>query len=60
MPNKSFDLLVSYKISPRWMLKFEATNFTSEPERQYVGVASRSLYFGDTGRTYSLGMTFDY
>lgn len=56
----SYDLLASYKISDRWSVKLEATNLTNEPEEQYAGTSGRPLYYGDTGRSYALGLTFNY
>lgn len=56
----SYDLLASYKIGPRWSVKVEATNLTDAPEEQYVGTSDRPLYYGVTGRSYSIGVTFNY
>jgi outer membrane receptor protein involved in Fe transport len=57
---QSYDLLASYKLSKRWTLRLEGTNLTAAPEEQYVGTSARNLYFGDTGRSYSFGLTWNY
>lgn len=57
---ESYDALASYKLTPRWTLKAEATNLTAAPEQQYVGTSRRNLYYGDTGRSYSVGVTLNY
>ena len=57
---ESYDLLASYKLGRRWALKLEASNLTAAPEQQYVGTARRNLYFGDTGRSYAVGVTWNY
>ena len=57
---ESYDLLASYKLSARWTLKLEATNLTAAPEQQYVGTSQRNIYYGDTGRSYALGVTWNY
>lgn len=57
---QSYDLLASYKIKPRWTVKFEATNLDAAPEQQYAGASQRSIYHGDTGRSYALGVIWNY
>lgn len=57
---ESYDLLASYKLSKQWMLKLEATNLTAAPEQQYAGTSRRNLYYGDTGRSFALGVVFNY
>jgi TonB-dependent receptor len=55
---ESYDVLASYKLNRRWTLKLEATNLTNRPEQQYVGTSERNLYYGDTGRSFALGLTW--
>ena len=57
---ESYDLLASVKLGKRWALKFEATNLAAAPEQQYVGTSERNLYYGDTGRSYAVGVTWNY
>ncbi len=57
---ESYDLLATYKVSRRWELRFEASNLTAAPEQQYVGTSVRNLYYGDTGRSYALGVSLNY
>lgn len=57
---ESYDLLASVKLGQRWALKLEATNLTAAPERQYVGTSERNLYYGDTGRSYAAGLTWNF
>lgn len=57
---ESYDLLASYKLGRQWLLKLEATNLTAAPEQQYAGTSLRNLYFGDTGRSYALGLHWHY
>lgn len=57
---ESYDVLASYKVGKRWTVKLEATNLRADPERQYVGTSARSIYYGDTGRSYALGFIFNY
>ncbi len=57
---ESYDLLASYKLGRRWEIRFEASNLTGAPEQQYVGTSLRNLYYGDTGRSYALGVTLNY
>ena len=37
-----------------------ATNLTAAPEQQYVGTSDRNLYYGDTGRSYAVGVSWNY
>jgi TonB-dependent receptor len=57
---ESYDLLASYKINSRWTVKFEASNLTASPEEQYVGTSARALYYGDTGRSYAVGVHLNW
>ena len=57
---ESYDLLASYKVNRRWSVKFEANNLTNEAEEQYAGTSQRNLYYGDTGRSFALGLVFNY
>lgn len=57
---ESWDALASYKLGKRWMLKFEASNLRAAPEQQYTGTSRRNLYYGDTGRSYALGVHWNY
>jgi len=57
---QSYDVLASYKISPRWTVKFEGNNLDAAPEQQYVGTSRRNIYLGNTGRSYALGVVFSY
>lgn len=57
---ESYDLLASYKFNPRWTVKLEATNLAAAPEQQYVGTSPRNLYYGDTGRSYAIGVVWNY
>lgn len=57
---ESYDLLASYKLGKQWLLKLEATNLTAAPEQQYAGTSRRNLYYGDTGRSYALGLVFNH
>lgn len=47
-------------MSRRWKLNFDANTLDAAPERPYVGTSPRMPYYGDTGRTYVLGITFNY
>lgn len=57
---ESYDLLASYKIGKKWTIKFEATNLRAAPEEQYVGTSRRNIYYGDTGRSYAVGLNWNY
>jgi TonB-dependent receptor len=57
---ESYDLLASYKINSRWTVKLEATNLTAAPEQQYSGTSRRNLYYGDTGRSYAVGLVWNF
>jgi len=57
---ESYDVLASYKIFKGVTVKFEANNLGAAPEQQYVGTSRRNLYYGDTGRSYALGLNWNY
>lgn len=57
---ESNDLLASYKLSAQWTVKLEATNLGAAPEQQYAGAPQRNIYYGDTGRSYALGVVLNF
>jgi TonB-dependent receptor len=54
------DLQVGYKFRSGWTLQFTANNLENSPELQYHGSPSRALFYGDTGRFYSLGVAWEF
>lgn len=57
---ESYDFLATYRINERWSVRLEAANFTNAPEEQYAGTSERRIYYGDTGRSYALGVHWNY
>lgn len=53
------DLQVGYRFRQNWTVQFTANNLEDSPELQYNGVRSRQLFYGMTGRTYSVGVSWE-
>ncbi|HRE08132.1 MAG TPA: TonB-dependent receptor [Opitutaceae bacterium] len=53
------DLQVGYRFREHWTVQFTANNLEDSPELQYHGVRSRQLFYGMTGRSYSLGLSWE-
>lgn len=53
------DVQVGYKLGRGWSVQLTANNLEDTPELQYHGVKSRQLFYGLTGRFYSLGVTWE-
>jgi len=53
------DLQVGYKLRGGLTLQFAANNLQNSPELQYHGSPSRALFYGDTGRFYSVGLSWE-
>ena len=53
------DAQIGIKLGRGFMLQLSANNLADSPELQYHGVKSRQLFYGMTGRFYSLGVTWE-
>lgn len=53
------DLQVGYKFRGGWTVQFSANNLQNSPELQYHGSPSRALFYGDTGKFFSLGLAWE-
>jgi TonB-dependent receptor len=57
--DKRLDLQVGYRFRENWTVQFTANNLEDSPELQYHGVRSRQLFYGMTGRSYSVGISWE-
>jgi TonB-dependent receptor len=53
------DAQIGYKLGRGWSVQVSANNLEDTPELQYHGVKSRQLFYGLTGRFYSIGITWE-
>lgn len=54
------DANLAYRLSPNWQFKVQAQNLSNQREEQYSDTADRAYNSVTSGRTYYLGLTFQY
>jgi len=57
--DKRLDAQIGVKLGRGFTLQLSANNLQDSPELQYHGVKSRQLFYGLTGRFYSIGVTWE-
>tara|TARA_B110000196_G_scaffold201516_1_gene172566 strand:- start:454 stop:3309 length:2856 start_codon:yes stop_codon:yes gene_type:complete len=60
MPTTYWDASVNYYFSNYWKLKFSAFNLSNEQERQYSNSTLRAYNSTTSGRTFYLGLSYQY
>lgn len=60
-PTRNIDASMSYQLSEKWKLTFEALNLTDEVDDQWVDSSGNRLsYYHSTGRQYYLGAQYRF
>ncbi len=54
------DASLAYQLSPQWQFKIQAQNLSNQREEQYSDSADRAYNSVTSGRTYYLGLTYQY
>ncbi|MBQ4833567.1 TonB-dependent receptor [Pseudoalteromonas sp. MMG010] len=60
MPTTYWDASVNYYLGEHWKLKFSAFNLTNEQERQYSNSTQRAYNTTTSGRTFYMGLSYQY
>lgn len=58
--NTQLDFSLSYEFGPSWSMYVEASNLLDEPLELYQGSPDRTLQLEEYGRSYALGLKFNF